>query len=197
MADAYHDLAPTTRLLESAFILGAVVTVLAFFSSIGQLMLLARDFTDAEADSNDLRETLISGVVIVVALATMLIFSVWIYRAAANVRALGARGVTITPGWAVGWFFVPIANLFMTFRAMREIFMASRYPADWARLPTAPIVGWWWAAFWADQVLGRVAGQLYRHAETTDALRTATIVDMISDLATLGALAVAAGGQSH
>lgn len=30
-----------------------------------------------------------------------------------------------TPGWAAGWFFVPFANLFKPYRAMREIYQAS------------------------------------------------------------------------
>lgn len=34
----------------------------------------------------------------------------WIYRASRNAHAFGPA-MTVTPGWAVGWFFVPIANL--------------------------------------------------------------------------------------
>ena len=35
------------------------------------------------------------------------------------------------------------------------------------------------------------SGRLYKYAETVDALRSATIVDMASDLVTLGAISVA------
>jgi len=191
MAVAFHDLAPTTRALKGALLVGGVLTVLAFFSSIGQLALLSRDFSDAEGDANDVREHVIAVALIVVALVTIVVFSVWIHRAATNVRALGASGLTITPGWAVGWFLVPVANLFMPFRAMREIWKASHNPTGWASLPTAPIVGWWWAGFLADQFFGRLSGLFYKNAETVDTLRSATIADMISDVATVGATVAA------
>ena len=45
------------------------------------------------------------------------IFCWWLYRAASATRTLGAEGTEFTPGWTVGWVFVPIANVFMPYRA--------------------------------------------------------------------------------
>jgi hypothetical protein len=47
----------------------------------------------------------------------------WIYGAAQNACAM--RRIDLTPGWAVGWFFIPIANLFKPFMVMRDIWFAS------------------------------------------------------------------------
>ena len=37
---------------------------------------------------------------------------------------------SFTPGWSVGWFFVPIMNPWKPFQAMREIWQASAEPGN-------------------------------------------------------------------
>ena len=60
-----------------------------------------------------------------VVLTTGIVFLMWIHRANRNARGLGAEGMTFTPGWSVGWYFIPIANLWKPFQAMKEIWQAS------------------------------------------------------------------------
>ena len=43
--------------------------------------------------------------------ATFLLFLTWVYKSNVNVKALGASNMKYTPGWSVGWFFIPIANI--------------------------------------------------------------------------------------
>ncbi|MFI4897268.1 MAG: DUF4328 domain-containing protein [Phycisphaerales bacterium JB059] len=80
-----------------------------------------------------------------------IVFCVWIVRAAKNARALGAQGMTVSPGWAAGWFFVPIANLFMPFKGVCEIYKASEpalnpaQPEGWKGVPVPALLGAWWA----------------------------------------------------
>ena len=74
----------------------------------------------------------------------IVLYCVWVYRANKNARALGALGMKHTPGWCVGWFFVPIANLFMPYQAVREIYQASDPKADlssWESSHVLPEVG--------------------------------------------------------
>lgn len=80
----------------------------------------------------------------VLTLITIVFFSMWIYRAAANVVEAGVPGFDYTPGWAVGWFFIPIANLFKPFAAMRQIWNAS-HGEQGDRLDHAhgPLALWW------------------------------------------------------
>jgi hypothetical protein len=83
-------------------------------------------------------------------ITTVVCFCIWIHRANRNARALGAEGMVFTPGWSVGWFFVPIMNLFKPFQATREIYQASEPKAsgsDWMNVPVSPLLGWWWAAW--------------------------------------------------
>lgn len=78
------------------------------------------------------------------AMATAVVVSRWIYRANSNARALGASGMAFTPGGAVGWYFVPIANLWKPYQAMREIWQASASPPGWRRQQVPALVPCWW-----------------------------------------------------
>lgn len=79
-------------------------------------------------------------------LLNVVLFCFWLHRAAGNLRALGARRLEFTPGWTVGWFFVPVANLVMPYRTVRELWLASRSPVDWsARHVVLPVLLWWLA----------------------------------------------------
>lgn len=61
-------------------------------------------------------------------LVSSVIFFVWIYRSNLLARALGAAAMEHTPSWSVGWFFVPVANLFKPYYVMKEIYLATSSP---------------------------------------------------------------------
>ncbi len=73
-----------------------------------------------------------------------ILFLVWLYLAASNVRALGARRLDYTPGWTVGWFFVPFVNLVKPCLAIQEIWMTSHDPSQ-RRVCAShwPVLVWW------------------------------------------------------
>jgi hypothetical protein len=85
--------------------------------------------------------------------------AMWIYRAASNVRARGARRLSSSPGWAVGWYAVPFMSLFRPLQDMVEIWKASRAPQAWASQPTPRLLAFWWAA-WLLTNFGGVAASL-------------------------------------
>lgn len=55
-----------------------------------------------------------------VQLGAFILLLVWIYRAATTARALGIPG-RYSPGWAVGGWFIPIANLFIPVQCLRDL----------------------------------------------------------------------------
>lgn len=69
--------------------------------------------------------------------------AMWIYRAHHNLAKLGHSDLEFTPGWSVGWFFVPFANLVMPFQAMRELWNLSCGSEG----SGAPILPLWWGCF--------------------------------------------------
>lgn len=100
---------------------------------------------------------------IAIGLATAILVLNWIQRANHNARHLGAADMKYTPGWAVGWYFVPVAWFWKPYQAMKETWRASANPADWRREPVSPLLHWWWALwilpFWGvspvDWAVGR------------------------------------------
>jgi heme/copper-type cytochrome/quinol oxidase subunit 2 len=48
-------------------------------------------------------------------IATIVFFLIWEYRAYKNLSALNAQNLEHSPGWAVGWWFIPFANLVKPF----------------------------------------------------------------------------------
>lgn len=78
------------------------------------------------------------------ALVGIILFCFWMHRVSANIRALGAQSLEFTPGWAVGYMFIPFVNLVMTYRAMREVWMTSHDPGErTARASPLPVLAWW------------------------------------------------------
>jgi hypothetical protein len=87
----------------------------------------------------------------------VVLFCMWANRANRNARALGAIGMAFTPGWTVGWFFIPIANLWKPYQAIKEVYQASKPDADgseWRGAAVANVVGQWWALWVANNLLG-------------------------------------------
>jgi hypothetical protein len=99
-----------------------------------------------EGSARELLQTIFGIGLFVFYIATVVMFCVWTYRVNANIHALGAANLRFTPGWAVGWYFVPIANLWKPYQVMKEIWRASKNPSGWQDEASSSIVGWWW--FW-------------------------------------------------
>lgn len=124
-------------------------------------------------------------------LATAIVFLIWLYRAKANARALGAGDMMVSPGWAVGWYFVPLANLVMPFATMRELWQASARPRDWQLAPGSPMIPVWWACWLGSSITGNAA-LLLRLQEDRDALLVADFMALVSTVLTIpSALALA------
>ena len=64
-----------------------------------------------------------------------------IYLTSQNSHLISADTMEDTPGWAVGWYFVPIANLWKPYQAMKEIWRVN--VSD-----TIPSIFLWWWFFW-------------------------------------------------
>jgi hypothetical protein len=56
---------------------------------------------------------------------TIIVFLMWLFRIYKNLPAVGAGSTEFTPGWAVGWWFIPLANLIKPFQAVRDAWLES------------------------------------------------------------------------
>lgn len=86
----------------------------------------------------------------VVLLPAAILFLYFVYFACANARTMDRPDMEVTPGWAVGWFFVPVASLFKPYQALKEIHRASDPEAgadSWKLFAVPGYFPLWWAGF--------------------------------------------------
>lgn len=57
--------------------------------------------------------------------AGLILFLCFLANACGKLKGLAPPRTEFTPGWTVGWFFVPIANFWKPYQAVREIWWAS------------------------------------------------------------------------
>jgi formate-dependent nitrite reductase membrane component NrfD len=170
--------------LYAFIVLSAVEVVSGFW----QLDLLAAEaVTSEEAEANDLRQGIIGILTIVSGIAGMVVVSIWTYRASSNAHALGAQGLRYSPRWAVGGYFIPIANLWMPYQAVKEIAQASRDPSSWQSRGWPRSLPLWWFSWLATYFTTNLYVRKSQLANTIEALVDATWVGMLS--ASLGILA--------
>ena len=109
-------------------------------------------------------------------LACFVLVGRWIYRVNANAHAVGQE-VSVTPGWAVGWYFVPLANLVMPYQAMRETWDASHEAAALEEERETALLPWWWGLWLVTNIISNVAAWSGGLGEAPDRLAlTANLV---------------------
>ncbi len=88
-------------------------------------------------------------VLTLVLVITAILVLMWTHRANFNAHQLGVADMRFTPGWAVGWYFIPIAWFWKPYQVMREIWQASGSPASWEQEGRSSLAWWWGLWIWS------------------------------------------------
>lgn len=157
------DLGPVTLWVTVVFIMEAMALV---SMSAAQALLSARTGGDEPSpdEPTEMMISLLGGITalgfLLLYLSGIVLFCVWVYRANQNTDVLVSSGSEFTPGWAVGWFFVPIANIFKPFQVVSEIYRASDPQADpdyWSIAPVPMYIKIWWGSYLGFNLASNVA----------------------------------------
>ncbi|MDB5470913.1 MAG: hypothetical protein JWR84_2473 [Caulobacter sp.] len=144
------------------------------FSALLGLMLLAQVFGIAEVIPLDetvdltpgqLAFSLTAMAYIGFIFVRMLIVLRWFWRANKNARALSS-GIETTPGWAWGFFFIPLMNLWRPFQTMEEIWASSQSPHNWRTVETPVLMRWWWGVWLLSNMADNLAGRFMDKADS-------------------------------
>jgi hypothetical protein len=112
---------------------------------------------------------------VLVLIGTIVCFTRWEHRVARNAKLLDG-GFTYSPAWAVGWWFVPVANLVLPYRVIGELWRASARGAA-----AAPgYLGAWWGCLVGSVLLGNLAGRVSAEATSAPVAQLADIIDLFS-----------------
>lgn len=104
---------------------------------------------------------------------TAVVFLMWLHAAYRNLALAGPHALETTPGWAVGAYFIPIANLYYPYSVMKELRLRSADGnASESRVgPGAPWgVRLWWIAFLVSNIAGWIGLFLSKGTPPLDAL---------------------------
>lgn len=185
------DSSSLTKWLKIFLYAAIVIDLIAVFSGILQIQLLT-DFkqgvytsvslTTAAAEANDQRQQIVGIFQGCIYLIFSVLFFSWIHRANYNVRQLGAKNMKFTPGWSIGWYFIPIAFFWKPYQAMKEIWKASKKPDNWESQSVSPILPWWWFFFIINVFLGRIVFKSVMRAKELDDLIGASVGSIALDM---------------
>lgn len=189
-ATKFRDPATITRVLQVMLWMSIAVDVVAVGSGLMEALLLQdmqagtlpRDDMIAAAEASDLRQRIVGFTQIALFVITGIVFARWIYVLNDNKRRLGAGGLRFTPGWAVGWFFVPIATFWKPYQAMKELWQVSADPQQWQDQPAGDLLPWWWFLWLANNIFGQISFRMSLHAETIPQLIFANVITDIADV---------------
>jgi len=94
-------------------------------------------------------------------LAIAVVFIIWMWRTAKNNEALGRARPRLSAGWAIGGWFIPVANFVLPILIMQDLWRGSdasvpRGDPNWRRARGSVLVGMWWGTLLAS-VIARIA----------------------------------------
>jgi Domain of unknown function (DUF4328) len=177
-----HPVRPTKRIADAVvallvtqiLLLGAEALALIHRIRIVERVRAGHFVTRAEVEHADtlVIASLVAWVVLFV--VTGIVWCVWQHRAQRNAIELAYGKLKFTPGWAVGWWFVPFANLVKPFQTVRELWKASHGGYDGPNVATWRVIGWWWGLWLGANVLERLVVRSGPMETVSDFIRSDT-----------------------
>ena len=158
----WEPLVPTAKVVVSLLGVSGAIRLVQVFRVAATLPRVAGFTVPSDRLTPQFRDQLGTGgplgsITSLVALVTWVVWLIWQHKAQADLYARGVPGLRYTPGWAVGWWFVPFANFVMPYLTMRELWDHSRTqenspsqsPPDWTLLA-------WWLAYIGGAFVGLI-----------------------------------------
>ncbi|NVJ65143.1 MAG: DUF4328 domain-containing protein [Gammaproteobacteria bacterium] len=148
-----------------------------------------------ELEKGDQIEGTIGIILGLVTIVLIIFFLRWFHQCYKNVIALEADSLEHSPGWAVGWFFIPFANLVKPYSVAAEMWKASspKYPSEdrlssWRLAETGWVVPMWWFTFLASSVFERIVLTKTRSASSLEDYLDIASLDIASSIVTIGGI---------
>jgi len=187
---AFRELTGLVKWLKIALAVLAAATVLTALLDWQQINSPQRTQTPDEEFAKALKELFVVGTWGITNLVTGILFLRWTYLTKKNASALGASGFAASPGWSVGYYFVPILSLWKSYQALKETFQASdpEFRGDWQSAPRPRLLPLWWTLWLVSNLAAQASLRTSLQADTAND-NTARL-DLISSLLDLPLIAV-------
>jgi hypothetical protein len=147
---SYRSPIPLSRVLTGLLASTVVLDAVLFVASV--------------TAASQLLSVLLVILIAVLFLVTLVPFYMWTYRLYSNLKSFNTNGLSTTPGWSVGFFFMPVLGIYKPHEIFQEIWRASGVgrlnlldPWAWKSGSGSPMITLWWASVIATDVAMRIA----------------------------------------
>lgn len=190
-----QDIQRLSKVLLALFVAGIVLAAVGLVFSFWERAILlqisgladgtigsdAYDAVAAAADQSDLRQMILGWTQMTVGVITIILFLRWAYVATRNCHAASGKPLPFSPAWSIGWFFVPIANLWKPYQAMRQTWNVSEDINGDPERPAPGLLITWWLVFLLSSSIDRAALRQALKAEEISELLTSNIIMILTD----------------
>jgi hypothetical protein len=124
-----------------------------------------------------------------VSIAILVVLIVFLWRAAKNTELWQRDRAKWRPGWAIGAWFIPFANLVLPAMVVQDVWRRSPEIDPWGyrHAGSSPLVGWWWATWIVSSLFVRLAAGWGGDPATAAELSTADTIRTIGLVASIAA----------
>ena len=158
----FKDPTLLTKTVLGLLIAGIALSVISWGCDLMELRLLKAlqeggEITEnfqGQLENSDTRQSIVGTLALALFIAQAISILMWIYRANDNARQLGAHDMQFTPGWSVGYYFIPILNLWKPYQAMKEIFLCSQSVSQRPEKSGEGVIVCWWFLWLTSSMIG-------------------------------------------
>jgi hypothetical protein len=143
-----------------------------------------------QIDGNDIRQLFVGIVHLLLYVVTAIVFLCWFHRVHGNLQPLNSPDLSYTSGWAVGFWFVPILNLYRPVQIAQVVWRNSdpetvEGDAAAGGAGKSALIGFWWAMWIISNIVSNVAVRSSWAVQSPESLRVATQISMVADVLSL------------
>jgi hypothetical protein len=163
-----------------------IVSLISSGLQYNLLSIVANDgyVSDEAATFNDIREQIISLILIIANIISAITFIMWFRRAYYNLHQ-HINYLQYSEGWAAGSWFVPIVNLYRPYRIMRELYVETAHlmrrheMSDKVRYTDKYLI-WWWVLWIVSGFIGNIIFRTsLKDPETIDGYMYLTLAQIV------------------
>ena len=184
-AFSYHfllDPAGLTKFLQRLLWISVAIACIALIDDVVEFVQVqVGQMSPDQVATNDPIQGIVGLLQSGLGIVTGITFLKWIYRAYKNIQGFGAEGLRFSPGWAVGYYFIPILCLIRPVQVMGEIWRASDDPRNWSQRPGSWVVSSWWTLFLLYYAVTQVSLGIAIQAATNDQWTLAAVLAIAGD----------------
>jgi hypothetical protein len=167
----YRSIDGLAKATVAMITLSGLVSLVVALTEVNRYRLMGRIVdggfvSQSDADAADGLAAVASIIDLLVLVAAGIVFLVWLNRVFKNLHGpLRAGELDYSPGWAVGWWFIPFANFVKPKQVVNEAWKASDPgspdptvpPTHWRNRKPPALLSWWWAAWICAALISRLS----------------------------------------